>query len=522
MSIACPRVFVSYTRPKGDSDVARRDADFVRRVFACLKRQPLSVWIYENDGTAISAGAEVGDALRREIDACDVFLPVLSLEAFASRWTALEVEYAAGRQASGAGLLIVPLVSRRVETDWKAAWPGPYARLRDIRYYSVDFDSAASLEQAIVELCIELRLDYRPQLPQDPRLPFIDRFVDEVRNCCSRRDDREVGIYCRLMEVLNRFAGAFTSGDFRQARRAMQFFSMTCEYEFPQTRFYYPYVVQAVCEILCGEADAAERTFRGLLENPKVDESVFTGLGHVCFRRKEYRAALAHYRRSLECCPDDPAAAAGIVLCSIMCGEQMDLDKALAVIDGDEVPFAEDLAKLQSVKAFAFANARRFEEAKALFTQALAGAADAAMVVHFARLLREWDGLPAAIALLQTFRDTLPDPVLLHDLAACLAQAGRTMEAERVYSALLERDPRNRRYRGELALVLWRAGDRRGAASVVTPQLDPSVQPLPTSAEEFYWDGLANWICGQTEHAEYDFRRSGFSGEQHYRRLLRT
>jgi Flp pilus assembly protein TadD len=513
-----PQVFVSYTKRPADG---QGDRDFVRRLFGQLETQSLNLWVYEDEEGEIRGGQRIDGILQQRIDQSHVFVPVVSLNSFQSSFTALEVSYALQRSAAGKRLLILPVVSHRVTAEWHGPWPEPYAALSGIRYHVVDFDSPCSLDEAILALCADVGVEYRPPLPQDPRMPHMDRFLDEVRRECPRRDDRENGVFRRLMGVLNQFSAAVNAQQFEPARRMMQFFCLMCEYEFPQTRFYYPYIVRAVCETLTDDLDAAEQTFRGLLDNPRRDESLFSGLGYLAYQQGDYQQALAHYREASRLCPDDPAARAGIVLNAVMTGESVDLDEAFRIIEASHVALDEDRHTVQSVKAFALASAGRLQEATFLFTQLVQqGRADAATVIHFGRLLKRQGNLAVAVDLLRRFETRFADPVLLHDLATYTAFAGNLAEASRLFQVLIRRCPHERRYRGELAQVLWRSGDRVGAKKAVSPLLDPrSFQP-PQLAADFFFDGLANWICGNLDRADYDFGRSGFPPEQHYRNLL--
>lgn len=510
-----PRVFVSFTKTGADNEFV------LTRLWPCLDRQPVDVWKYEDAGGQIPGGELIARHLEERIDQSDVFLPVVSAETFQSRYTAIEVKYAQQRQAEGTPLLIVPLVCQRLQSDGPAEWPEPYARLKAIRYRVIDFDSPTSLEDTVVELCQkDVNIEY--QLPPftDPRLPYVDRFYGEVRKQCPRRDDREVGIYCRLLELLHRFSDAFQQEEFDKAKWAMQFFCMMAEYEFPRVQFYYPYVVRAVCEQLAGDPDAAEATFRGLLNNPSLDESTFSGLGQLCYLSKRYDEALEHYQQAQMCYPDDPAAAHGILLNSVMCGVPVDVDEAIRVIDQGQFQ-PEERATVQHVKAFALANAGRIDEAVQLFEDLIAGGhADASMIVHFARLLVQQEDFGGAIDLLNRYQGGLSDAILLHDLATYLVHEDRSSDAVGVYRRLVKRDPQNRRYRVELAQVLWWSGDTQGARLVVAPLLDPGQIPLAQTSEDFFLDGFANWICAQVQRADYDFQRSGFPADKHYRNLL--
>ena len=504
-----PRVFVSFSS---------RDRDLVRRVFARLDAQEVDLWNYADEAQEIPGGEEIADYLKARIERSDHFLPLVSPNSFQSNYARQEVRHALARHSS-AGPRIVPLVLPECLMD--RPWPEPYAALEGLRYRMVDFGSIASLEETIVALCADMGVRYLPLLTTDPRLPFMDRFIAEVEGRCPRRDERGIAVYGRLMVVLSEFQEAFETGDFPRALARIGYFVTTCEYEFSQERFYYPYVVKAVCEITCGRLLNATETLEALKDHPRLDENVFGALGYIRQQQGMHRQALACYREAVRRAPADPAAKAGEVTNAIMCDEPIDIDRAFRVIESGPILVDEDRVKVRALKAFAFAKADRLAHAEDAFEALVReGHVNAGILVNFADVLVAQGRRARARDLLLRFYKEFPDDNLLHQLASLSFQIGDLRGALRHFADLVKRCPRVRQYRIDAAQAHWRAEDRAEARKLCAPLLDPSVFGLPHTPEDFFCDGFANYFLGHHGRADYDFERSGTEPQKHYRHLV--
>lgn len=504
-----PRVFVSFSS---------RDRDLVRRLFARLEAQPVDLWNYADEAQEIPGGAEIADYLTERIDRSDYFLPLVSPNSFESNYARQEVHHALAPPAS-AGPRIVPLVLPECPMD--RPWPEPYRTLESRRYRMVDFSSIAALEETVVALCKDMHVRYLPLLSTDPRLPFMDRFVAEVEGTCPRRNERDIAVYTRLMAVLSEFQEAFEAGDFPRALARISYFVLSCEYEFVQERFYYPYVVKAVCEIACGQLLNATATLEALKDHPHLDENVFGALGYIQQQHGMYREALACYREAVRRAPADPAAKAGEVMNAILCGEPIDIDQAFRDIERGPILVDEDRVKVRALKAFALARAGRLSDAEAEFAALVReGHADASVLANFADVLVNQGRQRQARDLLQRFHKDFDDDNLLHHLASLSFQIGDTRDALRYFADLVKRCPNVRQYRIDAAQAYWHAGDRGQAKKLCAPLLDPSEFPLPRTADDFFRDGFANYFLGDRDRADYDFERSGMDPKKHYRHLV--
>lgn len=508
-----PKVFVSFTKRGAEGQ-------YIWQLLDRLEKQPLRVWVYERAESEIPAGLEIGDELTRRIDDSNVFLPVITAAAFDSTYTRFEVDYALSRRALGKDLRIIPFVSRCIVQNLSDPWPKVYRELSTLRYRTVDFGCRVSVEAAVLDFCADLRVEYQPSVTEHPRMPFLDRFVAEIRQSCPRRDDREIGIYIRLMDIFNQFALAMNREDYSQAHRLMSFFCATCEYEFAGATLYYAAVTLGVCLLLLGRLDEAARRFESLLSHPLVDECTYGGLGFINQQRRQFAVAREWYRRASERCPSDPAARVGVVLNSIMCACPVDIDAAFQGVDIDEIPTDERYG-FQAIRAISLLAAGRMNDARELFEPLVeANLADVGAVVLFANQLEHQGRRDLALALLERVHTITDDADVAYEIAVSRVLQGERDRALILLKELIERHPQVRQYRIDAAQILWCRGYVEDARRICEPLLEPNVVPLPQSGNDFYLDGFANWFLGNFECAEYDFRRSGLPAESHYRNLV--
>jgi len=164
------------------------------------------------------------------------------------------------------------------------------------------------LENCIERLCRDLGILYSRPLYGDPHLPFLSRLNKEFDNLCPQGEERKISIYTRMENIRNQLVEAIGDSDFEKALTLSRFFTSTCEYEFPEARFYYPYVTVAVCLLLCGRQMEAYDILCELLKHPAVDESTYGAVGYIRECQGAYGEALEYYRAASELDPEDPVA----------------------------------------------------------------------------------------------------------------------------------------------------------------------------------------------------------------------
>jgi len=392
-----PKVFVSF---------ASSDSAFSRRLLARLRAQPLEVWDYSREGEEIPAGVRLVDYLQQRIGGTDVFMPVISPGSFASAYAPREVEHALRLLRAGR-LRVIPIRLQRCA--WPAGlatapadplnnpWPPPYDQLHDLRYFEAalgffsgsEQDAAVqplepiarvaalrtiaaaereSLEKLLADVCRALDVPYVPLYVGDPQLPLLQRFEAELdtvvrEGAHMRHAEHTRATYARLCDIRAELGGSLAGGDFDRALNSINYFIALCEYELPESRFYYPYIVKAVCLMASGQLPAAMDVLLPLQHHRLADESLFSALGVIHHRQGHYADAFIWYQRADKAAADrnifDLAAKHGSLYTALLCGANVDVEALLRQIEAAGVPRVEDRLKVQSLKAFAYARLGR-------------------------------------------------------------------------------------------------------------------------------------------------------------------
>lgn len=501
------------------------DRDFVRLLLPRLNEQPLRVWNYHREGDEIPIGTPIGDHLKRMIEQSRVFVVVLSSHALRSWWVEQEVVFALDRQRAGL-LKVIPVVSRELAIT--RDWPGGFRPLADLCAQPIDFGSPEDLEVTVQRVCRTLAIDFLPLIPEHPRLPYRTRFLREFRDACEahrfsdRATENDRGTFEYLMRLLGQFGAAARDRRTPEALRAIRLFCLVCEHEFPHFRLYYPSITQGVWEILSGELEGAERTFERVMARGEVDESVYSALGHLSLEKGEYARAEQHYRTAHRLCPSDSAAEHGAILAAALQGKPSpQLDAALARFDADSSIEGADRVKIDEMKGLAWKVAGRVRESERVYAD-LAGrnAASPGAILHYAELLQEQGRFQESYDLLRKDLAREADAALLLEAARMAAHQGDLKWAETCLGWLRAREPRSRQYVLELAMICRGTGDHARAQRAMSELLRRGAFDAPRSADDFYCDGAAQWLCGDHARAQYDFERSGYDERLHYARVF--
>lgn len=531
------KVFVSFST---------QDEGFVQRLFFRLKAQPVELWDYSREGHEIPGGAEVMGYLQERIALSDVFIPILSANSLKSNYIKGEVRYALGL-ARNSKLRIIPIMLAHFPLE--SALTEPYLTLAQFRFYKVKtalasveerVEARSSLEETVRRLCYDLGIEYAPLPIEDPRLPFMDKFEKEMvaaEECATPeartqdedtklflRPERQRAIFQRLSDARNEVAAALNEGSYGLALTRINFFIATCEYELPKVRFYYPYVVKAICLICGGHLLQATDVLLALMKHPESDENVYAALGCIKHQQGAFREALECYREAGKKDPSDPAAKYGMLLNALLSNSAIEVDRLLHEIEHSEIHVPEDRVKVESLKAYAFTATGRIRRAIDVYEMLIGdGHRSASILVNFAAALCDpRSSQPEhALDLLERFEKEFEDDAdYLHRLASLSFQLNQMEKAMNRFQRLVALHPNRRQYRIDAAQVFYARGDRTGARQMVLPVLDRNVFGLPTTPNDYFCDGFENWILGRRDRADYDFERSGQPPGAHYRFLL--
>jgi tetratricopeptide (TPR) repeat protein len=504
------RIFLSFSG---------KDNRFIRCLLARLSALRLEPWDYSSEGQELPGGSNISRSLEDRITKSEIFLPIISPNSFASRYCREEVNYALHYNQKD-HLQIIPIVSSscpEAGTDW----PEPYRQLARIIHYRVHFASPGSLERALKRLCDDFHVPYMPPILGDARLPFMKRFHDELQSKIPHRkgrEGRENSVYRRLMQVQQEFEVAVKARDYPKALERIQFIIISCEHEFPRTPFYYPYIVKGVCEICMGRMIEATETLKRITSHPLLDENAFGAMGYIKYQQGAYHDAMLYYREASRRDPADAAALYGEVMNAILCGEPIDVDLVFSKLEHSRIQVPDDRCKIKTLKALALAYSHRLQEAKQLFLTLINDArVEPETLINFAGVLIDLGEEKEALTMLKSFESRFSDSTaFLYYLTQLSSELGEISNSLHYLDILTMRHPKDRKYWITKAILLWRVDNHAEAQKVAAEVLNSRNFSLPETADDFYYDGFANWILQHPELADYDFSRSGKPPDDHY------
>jgi tetratricopeptide (TPR) repeat protein len=483
--MANKRVFVSFSS---------KDDSFVTKFMARLSAQPVQVWDYSREGCEIPGAARVKEYLRQRVSGSDVFIPAVTEAYVQSEYTAVEVEQALALERTGA-VRILPLVVPSLGAQKQ--WPAPYAGLREIRHYEFAPDEPAGVETLVRRICGDLQIEYAPLPISDPRLPFMDRFVREFENRVPRHAEHLRALYCRLQGAIADFTNVFEQQRYGAALKSITYFISMCEYEHAGQRFYYPYLVRAVCLMTVGRWSEASDVLHRLMDHSMLEENAFAALGRVKQAQGRFPEALYLYEKALERNPHDEGAATGVVVNSVLSGRRLPSEAILSVIEKGKFVSPEE------------------EQAAALFADVRRqGQLSDVDIVNYANILVDLGQRRQARDMLRQGVQHEPDNrLLLRWLARYYLEEGPQEEAVLYYKRIVALSNGSIESLYEYLLAQVAAGDSQ--ATETAERLINAGNP--GNENEFYYVGYAHWLLGHSERAEYDFERSGFGESHHYR-----
>jgi tetratricopeptide (TPR) repeat protein len=408
--------------------------------------------------------------------------------------------------------LVIPLV---VGATRLAGVPHPFDQLTKLRYYTCQPDG--DVEETVARVCRDLAVTYRPLPADDPRFPVLSQFEAEISGNVPRRTARDIAVYDRLQRAIGEFREAFQAGRLRKASDVITYVIGTCEYEFPRDVFYYPYVVRAVCALLQDRLVELPPILDVLRDHPKRDEHYPALLGMLSFRQGAFNDASRHFRAAFDETERrghaGASALAWLVQTHLHLNAPIMLSGVLESLDAAETHTEAERKNLERLVAFAEARLGSPERAEVRLRALIArGKPDADVLGCLALVMDRLGRTEEARGLLETHCSELGDHELYRQTLGSLCfRTGRFHQALEHFLTLVAREPPRRQYFADAIEVLWgmgRVGQARELASTV---LDSRRFGPPTTPNDFFIDGLANFVLDRRERAEYDRERSGVS-----------
>ena len=296
-----PKLFISFSTA---------DQQSVRKLFAALEIQNISVWDYSDEGRELPLAHELRASLKKRIDLCAYFLAVISPNSInenISRTSRFEVSYAI-ESGKAKDNTILPVLLHNPSDEWLSLFP----ELEPVLRITLDDETDERFEETIRRTCQWLSVAYTPSALKDPRVFFTKLFLEEVQSQRLKNAD-----FVKLLRVMNSCASKVLKEDWKAAREKTTLFLSLAEETAPEASFQYPWVIKGICELQLKEFEAAEQTF--LKATTIGDVSInpllwlgFAGLGHTYASLNRFDKSLEAFQKAVELEPDpesvlDPA-----------------------------------------------------------------------------------------------------------------------------------------------------------------------------------------------------------------------
>lgn len=498
------RVFLSFSSA---------DRIVVRPLMAMLRDQGLAVWDYSAFREEIPVGSPISEILKAEIEACDVFVPLLTCSSTSmdecGRYTRLEHGH-----AMSIGKPIMPILWND-RAPKPAEWKGDsfYAPMSCLRYAEFSGTKEEDLQAAVEPLCRDMKIAYQPRMPDDPKLPVLRKFRDEADALLQTN-----AIHADLRGILGRFSRAYREERWSDAESLVGFFVSSIEYhKIAKEPLYYSMVVQGVLALHHGDSGKARTCFEKAKSSNPLDGNAHGGLGIVCMRTGAFKDAVQHFRKVLELPTND--------LFNDQCNlavAQLSADGSISKEMRDRIIAADSATLMDRDRiALAILQGHLFRIAghpRECLRVLLPGLTESdTQYIAFLETSLAMESLQDASGIRGVVdhakkRGFAPELVarLYNHLANVLIGTGQTMDSLALRREILCRPPyRDRRELVKLARLCDALGKTTERDSAAREVLDPKGFPPPRTPDEFFQCGYAQFLLGRLELAEYDRIRSG-------------
>ncbi|HNX78375.1 MAG TPA: toll/interleukin-1 receptor domain-containing protein, partial [Prolixibacteraceae bacterium] len=163
-----------------------RNRPVVREIMAGLRSRNIAFWDYSDEEWSIDMTAMILSRLKEEIDRCDYFLAVVSKESLdpdIGHFTRLEVAYALQEKKLHLENRVLTIELEGIKSS---DYAGPYLPLKDFMHYELIWNedkgkSILSFIGLMKRICRSVGVDYLPRISPHHRMPFWERFREEIR-----------------------------------------------------------------------------------------------------------------------------------------------------------------------------------------------------------------------------------------------------------------------------------------------------------------------------------------------------
>jgi tetratricopeptide (TPR) repeat protein len=507
------RFFISFSSQDGPA---------VRELMAGFKSQDIGFWDYSDIIEEIESGKVVNDCLFAEINKADYFVAIISnntTDTVFGKNTRLEVQYAIDRGLLKEGKIIP--VELQKEKDRFIPYSGPYKELEGLLHHHFEVQNTNSYIDVLRAVTKRVSLPYVPMIEEHPRLPFWEKFRNEVISLGQSNST-----HVNLMTTLGKFNEYMKTDNFDQAFREISHFVDAALYQIPGYRPEYPYVVKAVCAQELGKIDVAEESYREVLSNNPNNPDALGGLGIINMHYGNYSQAADWFGLASKNSDPDQARMERVnKVVAVLSGRLSDrysfADKSFVLnIKPENLIRQDERFACLKAKALIYYHDREFKQAIQIYQElekenALNETGSIVYYFNSVKLNKSKSPdqiLERGIERSQTFR-MINANNLRQRLADYYFEIGKRSQAHHIYkNFLIPPICTDRGLMAAYALILKKMGDKNECIKVCLDLLSFKTFGNPTIFPDFYYCGLANYLLGNIPRAEYDFERSNGFG----------
>lgn len=332
----------------------------------------------------------------------------------------------------------------------------------------------------------------------------------------------------KLMPVIAEFNDHFESGNWEKSLDLISYFLSAIRYELPEQRFFYSWIIKAECERETGRLVRAEESIRIAADEKSEDPIVLGTFGYLHMRRRDFSSAAELFTKALACCgsSDKVIDRFYYIYPLLEIGGMPNRNDRKLILDADHSSWPQDsLLKLYNAQEILLYRGKEYRKGVDVFEDMRQQGLHDTMSVIYAHLcLKDLNEHAEAQALLTSaIRESktnlkLNVSNLYYQLAEFNLFLNEPRKAAAIYEKhLLDLEAKTRQCVVRYARILRKLGDEKRMRIECSKMLN-GMFPNPQTCEDFFYDGFAHFLLGNSERAHYDYERSRRFGS-HYSQL---
>ncbi len=487
----------------------------IREILAGFQSQNIKFWDYSNEKEAIEISANLKKQIRMEIDTCQYFIAITtqdSVDEQLGRYTRMEVQYALETKGIKSGKIIPVVLSNHKP----AQWLGPYEELESIHYIEMDPEDSRSLHDGLTKICESIGAEYNPLHDAHPRLPFWELFRKEVMEALHSNAS-----HIKLMTILSEFNERFKDKNWKQSHDLISLFLALCQYDINDYEPFYPWLVKSICELHQEKYSEAIESCHQAGKVNKNNVNYHGCLGQIYMYMKYNQEAKYHFKEALKICPDGENTDEKINYISILIQTGEDVSECFQnfVMCLYPLDFGNDYLTIVNLQAIFLFKSGRFQEAalmlERLYRKDLGNIVSVSYLLN--SLLRMGERRKAleiikCIAFKKCNNEEVDQLLMVSYLIDYCVECENICISKKISKKIKKfiynKTNISRLFILRYALLCKKNGDEKEVQRICQSLLSGGLFCLPKSEEDFYYDGLAHYLLGNSERAQYDYERS--------------